>query len=234
VDPAVIREAIARLGSPPGDPMRQIRIIAATKAIGHGFDSPRLGFMVLMGTPTQAAEVIQATARVGRTHPGLIVHVFNPSRDRDSSVFRYYTAWVRFLDRLVHKVPVNRESLPVLRRVLSGALMAWLLQVHDVRWMTSGPRRYSLARSEQLRDALAAGFIDRATLVTELSCGLGLNPANPYHDMHRAAVERYVDDTMSRLAVSAGPQRRTADLLDPTVPRSLRDIEEPITIYGNV
>ena len=234
VDPADIREAVARLDSPPADPMRQIRIIAATKAIGHGFDSPRLGVMVLMGTPTQAAEVIQATARAGRTHPGLIVHVFNPSRDRDSSVFRYYAAWIRFLNRLVHKVPVNRESLPVLRRVLSGALMAWLLQVHDVRWMTSGPRRYSLAKSEQLREALSAGFIDRLTLITELSAGLGLDPANPYHDMHRAAVERYVDDTMSRLAVGASPQRRTADLLDPTVPRSLRDIEEPITIYGNV
>jgi hypothetical protein len=149
-------------------------------------------------------------------------------------VFRYYTAWIRFLDRLVHKVPVNRESLPVLRRVLSGALMAWLLQVHDIRWMTSGPRRYSLARSEQLRNALTAGFIDRATLVTELSVGLGLDPANPYHDMHRAAVERYVDDTMSRLAVAATPQRRTAELLDPSVPRSLHDIEEPISIYGNV
>ena len=234
VDPADIREAVARLNSPPDDPMRRIRVIAATKAIGHGFDSPRLGFMVLMGTPTQAAEVIQATARAGRTHPGLIVHVFNPSRDRDSSVFRYYSAWIRFLDRLVHKVPINRESLPVLRRVLSGALMAWLLQVHDVRWMTSGPRRYSLGRSEQLRDALTAGFIDRATLITELSAGLGLDPANPYHDMHRAAVERYVDDTMSRLAVAASPQRRTAELLDPTVPRSLRDIEKPITIYGNV
>jgi len=66
-------------------------------------------------------------------------------------VFRYYAAWIRFLDRLVYKVPINRESLPVLRRVLSGALMAWLLQVHDVRWMTSAPRRYSLARSDQLR-----------------------------------------------------------------------------------
>lgn len=234
VDPADIREAVARLNSPPEDPARRIRVIAATKAIGHGFDSPRLGFMVLMGTPTQAAEVIQATARVGRTHPGLIVHVFNPSRDRDSSVFRYYSAWIRFLDRLVQKVPINRESLPVLRRVLSGALMAWLLQVYDVRWMTSGPRRYSLGRSDQLREALTAGFIDRATLVGELSAGLGLDPTNPYHDMHRAAVERYVDDTMSRLAVAATPQRRTAELLDPTVPRSLRDIEQPITIYGNV
>jgi len=234
VEPAAIREAVGRLTNPPTDPARQVRIVAGTRAIGHGFDSPRLGFMVLMGTPTQAAEVIQATARVGRVHPGLIIHIFNPSRDRDSSVFRYYTHWIAYLDRLVHKVPVNRESLPVLRRVLSGALMAWLLQVHDAAWMTSGQRRYSLAKSTQVSDALTAGFIDRTTLIAELTASLGLSPTNSYHDMHREAVARYIDDTLSRLAVSADPNKRTSELLDPNVPTSLRDIEKPVIIYGNV
>ncbi|GHJ11267.1 hypothetical protein TPA0907_56340 [Micromonospora humidisoli] len=234
VDAAVIRTAMARLASPPSDPSQQIRIIAATRAIGHGFDSPRLNFMILMGTPTQAAEIIQATARVGRKHPGLVVHVFNPSRDRDSSVFRYYTAWIRYLDRLVTKVPVNRESLPVLRRALPGALMSYLLQVHNVAWMTSGPRRHTLAKSDQFRAALTAGYLDRVTLVTDLCAGLGLDPANPYHEMHRAEAGRFVDEIMSRMAVSAAPNRSTAELLNPSVPRSLRDVEEPITIYKNV
>jgi hypothetical protein len=234
VDASVIRAAVARLDQPPADPADRIRIIAATRAIGHGFDSSRLGVMVLMGTPTQATEVIQATARVGRTHPGLVVHVFNPSRDRDSSVFRYYDRWVRYLDRLVSKVPVNRESLPVLRRALPGALMARLLQVHDAGWMTSGPRRWSLGGSEQMRDALTAGYLDRAQLVAELCAGLGLDPANPYHDMHRAEVDTFVDATLTRVPVAAGRNRRTATLLSPPVPRSLRDIEEPIVISGNV
>ncbi|MEU4220966.1 helicase-related protein [Actinoplanes sp. NPDC026623] len=234
VDPAEIREAVARLDTPPADPARRIRIVAATRAIGHGFDSPRLNVMVLMGTPAQAAEVIQATARVGRAHPGLVIHVFNPSRDRDSSVFRYYAAWIRYLDRLVTKVPVNRESLPVLRRALPGALMAYLLQVHNLAWMTSGPRRFSLAKSDQFRNALTAGHLDRKTLVTDLSTGLGLDPANPYHQVHRNEVEQFVDETMSRMTVSADPNRSTAELLDPSVPRSLRDVEEPITIYKNV
>ncbi|MGW2607617.1 hypothetical protein ACWC4A_24785 [Streptomyces mirabilis] len=233
-EPAAVREAVRRLGAPPEDPSRRIRLIAATRAIGHGFDSPRLGVMVLMGTPTQAAEVIQATARVGRTHPGLIVHIFNPSRDRDASIFRYYTAWITYLDRLVHKVPVNRESLPVLRRVLSGALMAWTLQVYEVPWSTSGKGRYALSKSDQFRKALDAGFLDRTRLIEDLSAGLGLNPANHYHDMHRAEVVRYVDEMMSVLAVSGESNTRTADLLDPSVPRSLRDIEAPITIHGNV
>lgn len=233
-NPADIREAVARLADPPADPDEQVRIIAATKAIGHGFDSPRLGVMALMGTPTSAAEVIQATARVGRTHPGLVVHIFNPSRDRDTSVFRYYTSWVRYLDRLVHKVPVNRESLPVLRRVLSGALMAWLLQVHDRGWLTGGARRRSLSDSGALKDALVAGVIDRTLLLDELGAGLGLDPHRLYHTLHRDAVARYVDDTLATLHVSGQAGKQTKDLLDPPVPRSLRDVEEPIRIYGDI
>ncbi|GAA2818676.1 P-loop NTPase family protein [Crossiella cryophila] len=233
-DIAAIREAVSRLNNPPPDPARRTRLVAATKAIGHGFDSPRLGIMVLMGTPIQAAEIIQATARVGRTHPGLVVHVFNPSRDRDTSVFRWYAKWVSYLDRLVSKVPVNRESLPVLQRALPGALMARLLQVHDRLWMASGRTRPSLANADQVRDAVTAGFLDRSRLIAELQAGLGLQPGNPYHERHRDTVEEFVDSTLIRLQVSTGGVRRTADLLHPPVPRSLRDIEAPITIIGNV
>jgi hypothetical protein len=234
-DAADIRAAVDRLNKPPAEDERRTRLIVATKAIGHGFDSPRLGVMVLMGTPTQAAEVIQATARVGRTHPGLVVHVFNPSRDRDSSVFRWYAKWVDYLDRLLTKVPVNRESLPVLRRALPGALMARLLQIHDPAWMTSGRARWSLANADQVRDALAAGFLTDARLIAELSAGLGLDAANPYHQMHHAEVAEFVSATLVRLPVAAGGGRsKTAHQLRPAVPRSLRDIEEPITITGNL
>lgn len=136
--PAAVRSAVSRLMNPPADMSERVKLIAATKAIGHGFDVSRLGVMAVMGTPTQASEIIQASARVGRRHPGLVVNVINPSRDRDASVFRYYPEWIRYLDRMVHKVPVNRESVPVLKRVLPGGLMAWLLQVFDRRWITGG------------------------------------------------------------------------------------------------
>ena len=59
----------------------RVKIIAATKAIGHGFDVARLGVMAVMGTPTSAAEIIQASARAGRRWPGLVVYIVNPTRD---------------------------------------------------------------------------------------------------------------------------------------------------------
>jgi hypothetical protein len=232
--PGEIRDAVTRLTQPPDDDAGRVKIIAATKAIGHGFDVPRLGVMAVMGTPTQAAEIIQASARVGRRFPGLVVNVVNPTRDRDTSVYRYYAGWIRYLDRLVHKVPVNRESLPVLKRVLSGGLMAWLLQVHDRRWITGARRRRSLATSVAFREAVQTGFLDRETLIDNLMTGFGVDQHSVYHQMHRDAITAWVDDTLAAIPLRAAADKRLPDLLLPPVPRSLRDVEEPIVIHGEL
>jgi hypothetical protein len=229
-----IRAAVARLTHPPDDDAGRVKIIAATKAMGYGFDVPRLGVMSVMGTPTQAAEIIQASARVGRRFPGLVVNVINPTRDRDASVYRYYTGWIRYLDRLVHKVPVNRESLPVLKRVLSGGLMAWLLQVHDRRWITGARRRKSLANSVAFREAVQSGFIDRDALIDNLMTGFGIDPRRVYHQMHRDAITTWVDDNLAAIPLRAAADKRLSSLLHPPVPRSLRDVEEPIVIHGEI
>jgi hypothetical protein len=233
-EPGDIRRAVARLINPPVDSDGRVKIIAATKAIGHGFDVPRLGVMAVMGTPTQAAEIIQASARVGRAWPGLVVNVFNPTRDRDASVFRYYADWIRFLDRLVHKVPVNRESLPVLKRVLSGGLMAWLMQVHDHSWITGARGRKSLADSTAFREACIAGVVDRTLLVDNLASGFGIHPTSVLHKLHRDAIAAWVDDQLAALPLRAEGNVRLSRLLTPPVPWSLRDIEESIVSYGEI
>jgi Lhr-like helicase len=231
-DPARIRDDVRRLVNPASyPPDQQIKTIVATKAIGHGFDVGRLGVIVMMGTPTQASEVIQASARVGRQHPGLVINIANPTRDRDVSTHRYYKYWIAYLDRLIHKVPINRESLPALRRVLSGGLMAWLLQFYDRGWVTGGARRRSLADSDMLRDALNGGHLTPAGLTEALQAGFGLNPHNAYHELHRQTVRQWVDETTRLIAAQGSSKRKTNDMLDPRVPRSLRDVEEPIVIY---
>lgn len=233
-EPAKIRDAVRRLLTPPASEAERVKIIAATRAIGHGFDVARLGIMTIMGTPTSAAEIIQASARVGRTHPGLVVNVINPARDRDASVYRYYSAWIRFLDRLVTKVPVNRKSLPVLKRVLSGGLMAWILQYHDRAWLTGGPRRKSLADSTAFAEAVQSGYLDRALLIENLSSGFGIDSTSLYQKMHREEIDSWVDDQLASLPLRAEAGVRLPNLLSPPIPRSLRDVEEPITMYGEI
>jgi hypothetical protein len=232
-EPASIRNAVKRLVDPPKSDEDRVKIIAATRAIGHGFDVARLGVMTVMGTPTSAAEIIQASARVGRRWPGLIMYIVNPTRDRDVSVYRYFSSWISFLDRLVNKVPVNRESLPVLKRVLSGGLMAWLLQVHDREW---GARRRGrrLDYSTEFRDAVDAGYIDRKLLVENLTIGFGIPESGVLFEAHRAAIDSWVSSILTTLPQMAEGKVRLPSLLTPPVPRSLRDIEEPITIYADL
>ena len=186
--------------------------------------------MLMVGTPTSAAEVIQASARVGRRYPGLVVNIINTMRDRDTSIFRYYGPWIRRLDQLVSKVPINRESLPVLRRVLSGGLMALLYQVHEPMWLTRGGSARSLRDSRAFKAALEAGVIDRTMLIGDLLVAFDIDPVSVYHAAHRAVVESFVNETIRKVHLSASGERAVPDLLDPPVPRSLRDVGTPLDV----
>ncbi|MDH2430320.1 helicase-related protein [Sphaerisporangium sp. TRM90804] len=107
-------------------------VILATNMVSVGVDVDRLGLMVVMGQPQSTSEYIQATSRVGRKWPGLVVTLFNAARSRDRSHYENFTTYHSALYRQVEATSVTPFSARARDRGLHAAIVGLARVMIDV------------------------------------------------------------------------------------------------------
>lgn len=211
----------------------RIRAMVGTSVVSHGVDLDRLNFEVLAGMPPSYAHYIQATARAGRSHVGLVIDIFDRANRRETSMYQSFLTTHGALERMVEPVPVNRFASRAVERTLPGIVCALLWdETRNTTWGTTE----DIGTTRRFRDwwnAQAANFLPQLAMHIERAYRC------PVPDPAMAADEqRLVDDALRRWQQIERPRVQQwqsdwlTDLFTSPAMTSLRDVDPPAEFRG--
>ncbi|ANM08337.1 hypothetical protein AMC78_PD00833 (plasmid) [Rhizobium phaseoli] len=215
-------QAVIRAAEMPFDPLTDdisnaLRVIVATSAISHGVDVEAFNSMAFAGMPSDIAEYIQASSRVGRTHVGFSLLIPTPQTRRDRFVVEVHESFHRLLERMIAPPAIERWADRAIARTVPSLLQTWLAGVLFQRQMVAAaaatkPIVTLPATVEQLSRVLSnpANLADCAAFIRE---AVGIHstegaPANPDYYADLIAQE------VRRIEVAASSDQFTGRLSD--------------------
>jgi hypothetical protein len=210
-----------------GKPSERIRGVVATNIISHGVDIDRFNMIVFGGFTRLVAEYIQASARVGRTFPGISFLVATPQSERDRSIFQRFGKFHEYIDRLIDPSAINRWPMQALERTVPGVLAGYLMIV------AAGQLNRHLDTIRKVQQALGeanADCLNISQILTWMRAAFGVDQA-PY-ERYARELDRIVRNRYA-LIIDAAPEKLQGwdgirNVLDPM--RSLRDVDDPAFI----
>lgn len=233
-------------GSAAGRAPAPVDVLLCTNMLSVGVDIPRLGVMIVNGQPKNHSEYIQATGRIGRASPGLVIANLNYLKPRDLSHYEDFAHYHATLHKNVEPNTVTPFSSRSRDRALLAVLVA-MLRHEDTRlaadtgaaeFRASPPESHTARILDRARAAILARArsvdpgqeegtsedIDRLAGVWHEAAtgGLPLRYSRPWHRL-----ARQMENTEYLMRPTGEDASRGLE----EVPNSLRDAEPPVPVW---
>ena len=118
--PAILQSLDAGLGGNT----RPVDLLLCTNMLSVGVDISRLGLMIINGQPKNHSEYIQASGRIGRSSPGIVISNYNYLKPRDLSHYENFSYYHSTLHKNVEPITVTPFASRARDRALFGVLVA--------------------------------------------------------------------------------------------------------------
>ncbi|AIC92556.1 DISARM system helicase DrmA [Bifidobacterium coryneforme] len=210
----------------------------ATNMIATGMDVDRLGLMVVTGQPKQNSEYIQATSRIGRAHPGLVVTLYNAYRPRDLSHYENFTGYHAQLYRFVEGTTATPFSARARDRVLHALVISAIRLLYpemannkDAAAISALPQSHINTVKEMILDRI--GIVKpsaRADASEEISQFIDWWKSKSAAVQATRPLRYYVVGTEKYSRLMNGYEQPHIESEKPTL-RSMRDVESAANMY---
>ncbi|WP_342425295.1 DISARM system helicase DrmA [Paenibacillus sp. FSL L8-0502] len=233
VDSSQIPALLQRLEQPfhvdSPNHVNPVDVVFASNMISVGVDVSRLGLMVVTGQPKTTAEYIQATSRVGREHPGLVITVYNWARPRDVSHYERFGSYHAALYRYVEAISVTPFSSRARDRALSAVLVS-MTRLSE----------YKLSKRETAKKFRSnAAYIESIMeFMRKRLENMGLQREDEVEEHLKSLMDKWESKTFgTSLTYTGGKEKLLYPLGEKapastfSIPNSMRDVESSVGIY---
>lgn len=185
-----IPEVLAQLENPWGSESKNFLDVAvATNMISVGMDVDRLGLMVVTGQPKTTAEYIQASSRIGRQHPGLVICLYNPYRPRDLSHFESFFPYHSSLYRYVESTTATPYSARARDKTLHASVVALMRLGDEVLY--EGSEAGNIAQMEEKIDYIRELIRERVKVIQPENSDETINEFESFIDEWKKLAKEY-------------------------------------------